>query len=129
MAELSLGAVVYALDLARMREFYREVFQLDTLHVEPDFVTLQTGAAVVTFVQAPIEIVEQFSSADQPERQSDNPIKLSFPVDDIGAARERAARHGGSIDDPETEWQFGALRVCDGVDPEGNVVQARQLMP
>ena len=30
------------------------------------------------------------------------------------------------VDPVETEWTFGLVRVCDGHDPEGNVVQFRQ---
>ena len=102
------------------------------LHVETDFVTLETGDGIVTLVQAPAELVEQYAPTDPKEpveRREGNPIKISFPVGNIAAARERAALHGGSLDLPETEWQYGLLRVCDGVDPEGNVIQVRQLAP
>ncbi len=34
--------------------------------------------------------------------------------------------HGGEVFPPEREWNFQGYRVCDGMDPEGNVVQFRQ---
>jgi hypothetical protein len=29
----------------------------------------------------------------------------------------------------EREWAFQGARICDGVDPEGNVFQVRQYAP
>ena len=39
---------------------------------------------------------------------------------------ESAARHGGALDPTAREWQFQSQRVCDGHDPEGNVIQLRE---
>ena len=61
-----------------------------------------------------------------PVRRADTPIKLVFTVASIEAARVLAAARGGQIDLPEREWQFREFRVCDGHDPEGNVVQLRE---
>jgi hypothetical protein len=36
-----------------------------------------------------------------------------------------AAARGGRVLPVDREWEFAAHRVCDGVDPEGNVVQLR----
>ena len=38
-----------------------------------------------------------------------------------------AALGGHPVDrDEEQEWSFNNHRVCDGVDPEGNVFQCRE---
>ncbi len=63
--------------------------------------------------------------ADPPVRREDAAIKLMFPVPSIGDARALAARLGGELNPPDREWQFGAYRVCDGHDSEGNVFQVR----
>lgn len=123
----SLGAVVYCLDLGRMRRFYRDGLLLEETQVDDGFVMLATGAGVLTLVQAPEWLVAEYPLAEPPERREDTPIKLSFPTPTIESARERAASHGGSIDDPSKEWSMGEIVVCDGVDPEGNVIQVRAL--
>ena len=30
---------------------------------------------------------------------------------------------------PEKEWHFQGQRVCDGCDPEGNMIQVREALP
>ena len=41
---------------------------------------------------------------------------------------DRAARFGGELDPPKHEWEYRGYRVCDGLDPEGNIVQFREQM-
>jgi hypothetical protein len=43
------------------------------------------------------------------------------------ACRETAAKLGGELDPPERERLFQLSIVCDGHDPEGNVLQLRQV--
>ncbi len=62
----------------------------------------------------------------EPVRRTDTPLKLAFDVDSIAAARDAALNLGGGIDPAEREWTFQGRRVCDGYEPEGNVVQLRE---
>lgn len=45
----------------------------------------------------------------------------------IAAARSLAAANGGAIKSPQHEWEARGFRACDGYDPEGNVIQVREL--
>ena len=125
MNEPALGAVLYVLDLENMRTFYREGLGLRETHVEQGYAMLAVGPTLITLVQAPPHLVQQFSAVS--ERREENPIKLSFPTSNIADARSRIAMYGGIIDEPECEWKFGNVRVCDGNDPEGNVIQLRTI--
>jgi hypothetical protein len=51
------------------------------------------------------------------------PIKLVFAVDSIEALRPLLVEWGGLVDPPDTQWTFRSGTHCDGIDPEGNVVQ------
>jgi hypothetical protein len=33
---------------------------------------------------------------------------------------------GGAIEPADQEWEFNGVTVCDGLDPEGNVIQFRE---
>jgi catechol 2,3-dioxygenase-like lactoylglutathione lyase family enzyme len=121
-----LGAVVYAAELNRMVAFYEGVLGLVLEQAGDGFAMLGCGDTVVTLVQIPPHIAATFEIADPPERREDTPIKLSFVVPSIAAAREAAAALGGVVDGVDSEWDFGPVRVCDGHDPEGNVIQVRQ---
>jgi hypothetical protein len=38
---------------------------------------------------------------------------------------EAIAASGGLVNPSESEWRYNGSHVCDGVDPEANVVQFR----
>ncbi len=123
-----LGAVVYAKDLDRMVAFYEGVLALEVEPAGDGFALLRCGDTVVTIVQAPPHVAATFEVADPPERREENPVKLSFAVSSIDAVRRAATSFGGAIDPPDSEWTFGSVRVCDGHDPEGTVIQVREAV-
>jgi predicted enzyme related to lactoylglutathione lyase len=59
-------------------------------------------------------------------RREDVPVKLAFAVPSIEDVRHVAASLGGEVDREDDEWDFRGCRHCDGVDPEGNVIQLRE---
>ena len=119
-------AVIYARNLARMQPFYQDVFLFHIEHAEPDHVVLTSAQSQLTIVQVPASIASTITISDPPQRRRDVPVKLIFEVKSISVARSAAQTLGGSFDPVEREWTFDGRRVCDGVDPEGNVVQLRQ---
>jgi predicted enzyme related to lactoylglutathione lyase len=125
-----LGAVVYVLDLDRAVNFYRATTNWLVLDQESGFATLQSPSAeratILTLVQIPDEIAAEITISDPPERREETPIKLSFAVDALAEVRALAPIYGGVVDSVDMEWTFGSVRVVDGHDPEGNVVQFRQ---
>lgn len=121
--EIRAGAVLYAKDLPRVSDFYAGAIGLAVTHRDRDHVLL-TGRALDLVVQAiPAHIAEAIEITTPPARREETPIKLIFPVASISAVRAAAARFGGEIDPPEREWRYRGTRVCDGHDPEGNVIQ------
>jgi predicted enzyme related to lactoylglutathione lyase len=125
-----LGAVLYVLDLDRAVRFYEVTTNWRVAGLESGFATLQSpselASTVLTLVRIPEEIAADITITDPPERREETPIKLSFAVQSIAAVRSVAPSAGGVVDSPDMEWTFGAVRVCDGHDPEGNVVQFRE---
>jgi predicted enzyme related to lactoylglutathione lyase len=122
------GAVVYAKDLGRVSAFYAGVLGFRVAHSEGGYVVLESPAFQLVIVAIPEHIAETIDLAEPPVPRTDTPIKLVFPVASIEAARAAAASRGGELNPPEREWQFHGFRVCDGRDPEGNVVQFRERL-
>ena len=120
------GAVVYAKDLQKTSAFYEHAIGLTVAQRKPDYTQLRCEGFDLVVHAIPASIAATFEIADPPERREDSAIKLSLPVASIAVARAAAPRHGGKIDAPEREWEFGGMRLCDGHDPEGNVIQVRQ---
>jgi DNA-binding MarR family transcriptional regulator len=120
------SAVLYAKNLAKLQAFYQGVLLLSVEHAEPDHAVLASPVARLTIIQIPESIATSIHIADPPQRRTETSIKLVFEVASIAAARVTALGLGGELDPPEREWTCRSVRLCDGHDPEGNVLQFRQ---
>jgi hypothetical protein len=54
------------------------------------------------------------------------PVKLFLPVRSLAQARLHE-QLGGGMKPADAEWSGPDFRACDGFDPEGNVVQFREV--
>lgn len=120
------GAVVFAKDLQRLAKFYSAVADLPFTASDSCFCLLGEGTGCLVIHQIPPDIADQIEISSPPQKREDTPIKLTLAVQDIAAARTRAGECGGKLLPPDREWMFGKTRLCDGVDPEGNVFQVQQ---
>jgi predicted enzyme related to lactoylglutathione lyase len=123
---LAAGAVVYAKDMPRVSAFYAEVARLRVTHADHDHVVLESEGFQLIVHAIPADSAASFEITTLPLRREDAAVKLAFPVPSLAAARALAAKHGGELDPAEREWQFQDSRICDGHDPEGNVIQLRE---
>lgn len=119
------GAVVFVKQLERMVPFYREVAALAVTEAEDSFCLLENDGVELVLHAIPQHIADTFEISDPPQVREEASVKLIFPVADLAAARAAAALHGGRLLDTEKEWSWRGFHVCDGVDPEGNVIQLR----
>ena len=124
---ITAGAVVYVIDVPRLTEFYATVAGLSVTSLERDHAILESGRFQLVIHAVPPNIAASIEIACPPIRREDTPMKLVFVVPNISAARAAAIAHGGQIDPTEREWSFQSYRVCDGHDPEGNVIQLREI--
>ena len=122
---IMVGAVVYAKDIRRVSRFYAELAALPVVEDEPGHVVLQSTAFQLVVVAVPPPLAARITIASPPARREDTAVKLCFPVASLATARSTAARLGGGLLEPEHEWEFHDGFVCDGHDPEGNVIQVR----
>lgn len=122
----SAGAVVYAKDVARLEAFYQNVLGFELEAAQRDHAVLVSPALRLTIVAIPAEISSSIEISEPPRLRSESPTKLVFPTTSIASARASARNHGGEVLPVEREWEFGGSRVCDGNDPEGNVIQLRE---
>ncbi|MDE3071659.1 MAG: VOC family protein [Pseudomonadota bacterium] len=120
------AAVLYAKDMAKVGDFYTKVAGLCVTHEEQGHIVLESDAFQLVVVAVPRKLASTIHVAEPPQRRENTVVKLVFPVASIAAAREAAQAHGGQVDFPGREWLFQGSRVCDGQDPEGNVVQFRE---
>lgn len=117
------AAVVYAKDLDRVSAYYEAVAGLAPGTRDATYAVLTGDGFRLIVVALPHWLARDIVISDPPARREDTPIKLVIPVVSLAAARDRAPAYGGVVDPPDREWVFDGSRVCDGHDPEGNVVQ------
>jgi hypothetical protein len=67
--------------------------------------------------------------ASPPEPREDAAMKPTFVVADLAQVRAAAKRTGGFLKPVKQAWRFRGMIVLDGLDPEGNVVQFKQVDP
>jgi predicted enzyme related to lactoylglutathione lyase len=119
------AAVLYAKDLSALHAFYEAALGLAARHAAPDHVILESSNFQLTLVRIPAAVASEIHVETPPRRRESVPVKLVFGVADIATARGQWPALGGAVDGPEREWEFEGTRVCDAVDPEGNVLQLR----
>ncbi len=122
------GAVLYAKDADRVAAFYVAAVGFRPVDRDDEHVRLETPAFQLVVLRIPEETAATIAIADPPVRRADAAIKLVFVVPSLDAVRADAAEWGGEFNAVEQEWTFNGQRVCDGLDPEGNVFQCRESM-
>jgi len=121
------GAIVYAKDIHVLARFYAAVADLEVMHEVDDHIVLESETVELVIVAIPAATAARIVITTPPQRRENTAFKLVFAVPSLAAARATAEANGGVLDPPGKEWKFQGLRVCDACDPEGNVIQLREL--
>jgi predicted enzyme related to lactoylglutathione lyase len=120
-----VSAVLFARHLAKVAEFYVEVFNARVTHSDAEHVALSFGGFDLLIHQIPKQFIDPTGLESPPTRRERTAIRLNFPVADMAHARREAARLGGVIDALPPPWAGSDTRFFLGHDPEGNVFGAK----
>ena len=100
--------MLFAKNMKAMTRFYEEQLGLKVLHRGGGFVDLDGGGCRIALHR---------SSTPRPGK-----TKICFFATDVSAARAELIRRGVAMGkDPGQEGE--GLKLCDGKDPEGNIIQ------
>jgi hypothetical protein len=97
------------------------------MHEVGDHIVLESETVELVIVAIPAEVASRIVIRTPPDKRENTAFKLVFAVPSLAAARAAAQANEGELYPPGKEWSFQGLRTCDGVDPEGNVIQLREL--
>ncbi len=123
---LQSGAVLYAKDVERVAAFYSTVLGLQIADRDEEHVVLESPGFQLVVLSIPREIRQTITIAVPPVRRAMAAIKPVFFVPSITRVRASAEACGGVMNAANEEWSFHGFTVCDGLDPEGNVIQFRE---
>jgi catechol 2,3-dioxygenase-like lactoylglutathione lyase family enzyme len=122
----SAGAVIYAKDVDRLVSFYSAVLELRAVDRHDDYTVLEAPGLQLVFLHTPPHIASTIVISVPPQRRANAAMKLVFFVPSIAKVRASAGECGGALNPTDKEWLFQGHKVCDGLDPEGNVIQFRE---
>jgi catechol 2,3-dioxygenase-like lactoylglutathione lyase family enzyme len=124
--ESRTGAVLFAERVDRVAAFYAVVLGLAEAKRDDDHVLLESPGFQLVVHRIPEGRAGSRAIAAPPVRRAEAAYKPVFFVPSLGTARDLASSHGGMVEPVDREWTFNGVTVCDGVDPEGNVIQFRE---
>ena len=124
--ESRTGAVLFARRLHQVATFYSNVLGLREVNRDDDHILLESSGFQLVVHRIPrhspvTELVEP------PVRRATAAFKPVFFVHSLASVRSMAHAHGGAMEPQENEWSFNGILVCDALDPEGNVIQFREM--
>jgi uncharacterized protein YjbI with pentapeptide repeats len=122
------GVVLFVANLAKVTKFYETIGSLSLVHADRDHAVLECAHFELAIHAIPESIAAGIEIANPPEVRESTPFKLCLPVSSIDDARVSAAALGGMLKTSAEEWVDRGFRVCDGYDPEGNVIQVRSRL-
>ena len=126
-ARATTGVVIFAKSPKKVAAFYRQTLGL-TVAEETTSHLLLVGPGIELVIHAiPRAISARITITRPPTVRDETPIKPAFLVADLEAVRAAAAATGGALKPRDGAWHIRGALVLDGWDPEGNVVQFRQV--
>ena len=120
------GCVVFAKNKKRVTAFYQQTLELVAEESESSHDLLRGNGYEVVIHSIPRKYAAEIKIAKPVQPRENTPIKPTFVVGDLEAARAAATKTGGYLKPLEGAWRFRGCIVLDGWDPEGNVVQFKQ---
>ena len=124
--ESRTGAVLFAKNLDRVATFYSVVLGLTEANRADDHVVLESPGFQLVVHRLTGGGSAAGDITSPPARRATAAFKPVFFVPSISRLRGVAETHGGVLESADQEWSFKGATVCDGLDPEGNVIQFRQ---
>lgn len=121
------GFVIYAKDKERLADFYSRTLGMVAVEDGDDFVVLESSAVQMVIHSLPLELADRVIVDTPPIARAHAAIKPSFVVKSLRLACEATIAAGGNAKSADTQWHFRDHNIIDGCDPEGNVIQFRQL--
>lgn len=121
------GFVIYAKDKELLADFYTRTLGMVAVEDGDDFVVLESSSVQMVIHSLPADMADKITADTPPGARANAAIKPSFVVKSLRLTCEAAIAAGGNAKSANTQWHFRDHTIIDGCDPEGNVIQFRQL--
>lgn len=121
------GLVIFAKNKELVSSFYQQALglKLEESDKTHDLLAGQGHEVVVHAISK--AYANSIEIASPPVPRDETPMKPTFVVEDLEVVRSAAKATGGFLKPLKQAWKFRGFVVLDGWDPEGNIVQFKQL--
>ncbi len=124
--ESRTGGVLFAKNLDRVATFYSVVLGLTEANRADDHILLESPGFQLVVHRITAGTSAGAGITGPPARRAMAAFKPVFFVPSISRLRRIVETQGGVMEPADQEWSFNGGTVCDGLDPEGNVIQFRE---
>ena len=121
------GLVVFAKSKKLVSAFYQQTLGLDVIESDSSHDLLRNQAYEVVVHTISRKYAAGITIAKPPEPRDETPFKPTFVVASLAQVRSAAEATGGYLKPEAGAWHFRGHVVLDGWDPEGNIVQFKQV--
>ena len=126
--ESRTGAVLFATGMDRVAVFYSSVLGLTEANRDDDHILLESPGFQLVVHRLPGHPASAVEMAERPVRRAAAAFKPVFFVPSVARVRAIVNTHAGNMDPEEKQWRFEGALVCDALDPDGNVIQFREIL-
>jgi len=121
------GCVIFAKSVDTMTAFYQSVLNMMPVETSESHCVLSNGSIELVVHGIPKNIADGISINEPPELRVATAIKPAFVVDSLEKVRAACEDTNGGLK-PDTDISdIRNAKVLDGWDPEGNVIQFKQM--
>jgi predicted enzyme related to lactoylglutathione lyase len=124
---LQQGLVVFAKNKKRVSAFYQQALGLAVEESESSHDLLRGHGYEVVVHTIPRKYAASITITKPARPREETPFKPTFVVSSLAQVRTAAEATGGYLKPAAGAWHFRGHIVIDGWDPEGNIVQFKQL--
>lgn len=120
---------IFAKNVERVSLFYQQALglQVQASDKTHDLLVGQNHEVVVHAISK--AYAESIKIESPPIQRDDVALKPIFVVNDLEVVRTAAKSNGGYLKPLKQAWRIRGYIVLDGCDPEGNVIQFKQVDP
>ena len=124
---LQQGLVVFAKNKKRVSAFYQQTLGLAVEASDSSHDLLRGHGYEVVIHTIPRKYADGITITKPPEPREETPFKPTFVVASLAEIRRAVEATGGHLKPESDAWHFRGHVVLDGWDPEGNIVQFKQV--
>jgi len=125
---LNNGCIIFAKDVETMSMFYESVLDMKPLESSESHSVLSNGSVELVIHGIPQHIAETISISAPPALRAATPMKPAFVVESLETLRSACEKTKGGLKPAAEVWEIRGAKVLDGWDPEGNIIQFKQIV-